>query len=140
MSRGRGQPPTIGAGRYPELLKLLRSGMSMSEAAEAMGVARATLYNLAARDEAMGERMRAAREEGRAAARAAKRNRHEASESCYVNNACRAPACTQAATDARARRRTAEPAPAAAAAPYERHANVYALLAADDTPPLADSA
>ncbi|MEE1838127.1 hypothetical protein [Streptomyces sp. SP17KL33] len=134
MSRGRGQPPKIEPGRYPELLNLLRSGLSMPAAARELGVARATLYNLADRDEAMGQAMRAARDD----ARRAKRDRHEPSESCYVNNQCRSPECTAAATEARTRRRAASTAPV-----VELQApacvTVYELLA-DEAPPLADSA
>lgn len=135
MSARRGQPPKIGPEHYPALLELLTSGLSIPAAAREMGFARATLYHLAVRDEAMGEAMRAAQATGRAA-------RHEPSESCYVNHACRSPECTQAATEARARRRAAETTPAA---PYElvvggERVTVYDLVADDDAPPLADSA
>jgi len=134
VKRGRGQPPKIDAGRYPELLTLLRAGLSMPAAARKMGVAVATLYNLATRDQAMGAAMAAARAEAREAKAAA----HVPSESCYVYNDCRTPGCTAAATEARARRRAQETAPVApAAGPVP--VSVYDLLA-DDPPPLADSA
>jgi hypothetical protein len=134
VSPGRGQPPKIEPDRYDELLSLLRAGLPMPAAAARMGVARATLYNLADRDQAVGQAMQAAR----AQARRDKRKRHEPSESCYVNNRCRAPECTAAATEARARRRDAQPA-LVQALPTPVRVSVYALLA-DDTPPLADSA
>ncbi|MBP5926768.1 hypothetical protein F3K32_42955 [Streptomyces sp. LBUM 1483] len=132
--RGRGQPPKVEPGRYPELLALLRSGLPMHAVAEAMQVTKATLYNLANRDEAMGKAMRAARAE----ARAAKLARHEPSESCYVNNRCRSAACTAAATEARTRRKAGTPAPVVGL-PAPARVTVYELLA-DDAPPLADSA
>lgn len=121
---GRGQPPKIEPDRYGELLELLAAGLSMPAAAARMQVARATLYNLADRVPAMGEAMQRAR----TAAKENKRARHEPSESCYVNQGCRRPECTAAATEARIRRRTAEPGP-----------TVYELLAAD-AEPLADTA
>lgn len=130
----RGQPPKIEPDRYDELLSLLRSGLSMPATAARLGVARATLYNLAARDQAVGRAMQRAR----AAALRDKRKRHESSESCYVNNRCRTPECTAAATEARARRRDMQPAPVQAL-PAPVRVSVYDLLA-DDTPPLADSA
>ncbi|MHB9862016.1 hypothetical protein [Streptomyces sp. YIM S03343] len=120
MSRGHGQPPKIEPARYPELLELLAAGLSMPATAARLGVARSSLYNLADRVPEMGEAIRRAR----AAAQAAKRARHEPSESCYVNNRCRRPECTQTATEARARRRAATPAPvtipARAGAPHHR--------------------
>jgi lambda repressor-like predicted transcriptional regulator len=119
----RGQPPKIEADRYPELLDLLHAGLSMPAAARKMGVARSTLYNLADRDEVMGEKIRAAR----TAAKAARAAAHEPSEGCYVNNGCRRPECTAAATEARARRRAARP------------VSVYELLTPDPDR-LADSA
>lgn len=106
----------------------------MHAVAAAMQVTKATLYNLANRDEAMGEAMRAAR----ADARAAKAARHEPSESCYVNNRCRSPECTAAATEARTRRRAGSTAPVVELQAPAR-VTVYELLA-DDAPPLADSA
>lgn len=132
MTRGRGQPPKIEPDRYDELLGLLAAGLSMPAAAKRMRVARATLYNLAARDPEMGEAMEAAR----ADARAARQERHEPSESCYVNNQCRRPACTAAATEARARRRSVPPTPPAPVA----RPTVYEVVAADVYPALADSA
>ncbi|MFE5037124.1 hypothetical protein [Streptomyces sp. NPDC056683] len=121
---GRGQPPKIEPDRYEELLELLGAGLSMPAAAARMRVARATLYNLAKREPAMGEAM----DRARAAARRARQARHEPSESCYVNNACRRPECTAAATDARVRRRHTVTGP-----------TVYQLLAVI-TEPLADTA
>ncbi|MFD0032573.1 hypothetical protein ACFVJK_30750 [Streptomyces sp. NPDC127172] len=135
MSRGRGQPPKIEPGRYPELLELLDAGLSMPAAAARLGVSRATLYNLADRVPAMGEAMQRARD----AAKAARKARHEPSESCYVNNGCRRPECTAAATEARTRRRTPQPAPAIPL-PAPARITLYELLAADDAQPLADSA
>ncbi|RPE39696.1 helix-turn-helix resolvase-like protein [Streptomyces sp. Ag109_O5-1] len=133
MSQGRGRRPKIEQNRYPELLTLLRSGLSMPATAAHLGVARATLYNLAERDQEIGDAMQRAR----AQAHRDKQARHEPSESCYVNNRCRAPECTTAATEARARRRARlQP---VEAPPALARTNVYALLA-DDTPPLADSA
>ncbi|MFE4960902.1 helix-turn-helix domain-containing protein [Streptomyces sp. NPDC056653] len=132
----RGQPPKIEPERYAELLELLGAGLSMPTAAERMGVARATLYNLAARVPAMGEAMQRAR----AAAKAARKARHEPSESCYVNDQCRLPGCTAAATEARARRRAPQPAPAVVLPAPARRITLYELLAADDAQPLADSA
>ncbi|NUR01414.1 MAG: hypothetical protein HOY79_34270 [Streptomyces sp.] len=135
--RGRGQPPKITPGRYPELLALLRSGLSMPATARKLNVARSSLYNLATRDPEMGAAMDAAR----AAARAAKAAAHTPSESCYVNNECRSDACTQAATEARAGRRAREtartPAPAAVL-PGPAAVTVYDLLA--DDVPFADTA
>lgn len=130
MSRGRGQPPKIEAHRYEELLTHLRAGLTMHATAEAMGVTRATLYNLANRDEAMGARM--------AEARRAARDVHTPSESCYVNNQCRHPECGAAATEARVRRRARVPAPAMTVVPPARP-SVYELLA-DEPPPLANTA
>jgi transposase len=131
----RGQPPKIEPERYPELLDLLGAGLSMPAAAARMNVARATLYNLADRVPAMGGAM----EKARVAAREAKRARHEPSEYCYVNNACRRPECTAAATDARARRRNAEPAPVTVL-PVPARITLYELLAADDAQALPDTA
>jgi hypothetical protein len=139
----RGQPPKIEPDRYPELLELLGAGLSMPAAAARMGVARATLYNLAARVPAMGEAMeraRAAAKAARDAEKAARKARHEPSESCYVNDQCRRPACTAAATDARARRRASQPAPVVVLPPPAPRITLYELLAADDAQPLADSA
>jgi alkanesulfonate monooxygenase SsuD/methylene tetrahydromethanopterin reductase-like flavin-dependent oxidoreductase (luciferase family) len=134
VSQGRGQPPKIEPHQYPELLNLLRSGLSMPAAAARMGVARATLYNLADRDQEMGQAMRAAR----AQARQDRQTRHEPSESCYVNNRCRDPQCTAAASEARARRREAQPA-SVQALPAPARVSVYTLLG-DEPAPLADSA
>ncbi|MEU2426988.1 hypothetical protein ABZ619_39250 [Streptomyces sp. NPDC007851] len=139
---GKGQPPKIGPERYGELLALLTANPSMTAAAQAMGVTRPTLYNLAARNEEMGAAMKRAQ----AAARA--RRAHQPSESCYVNNQCRTPQCTAAATEARMRRKAAVPAPATQLqrTPYELHVgstrvNVYALLDDDiGGQPLADTA
>ncbi|MEW2302064.1 hypothetical protein AB0958_19160 [Streptomyces sp. NPDC006655] len=136
---GKGQPPKIGPERYGELLGLLHSGLSMPAAAKKMGVTRATLYNLADRVPEMGAAMKRARDAARA--------RHEPSESCYVNNRCRSPECTAAATEARLRRKATVAAPVTPLqrTPHElpvggERVNVYALL--DDTagPPLADTA
>lgn len=99
MSRGRGQPPKILPARYDEVLVALRAGLSMPATARKLGVTRATLYNLADRDEQMGAAMQQARQEAR--------SRHRPSESCYVNRDCRTPECTREATEARARRRAA---------------------------------
>lgn len=134
MSRGRGQPPKIEPNRYPELLELLGAGLSMPAAAERLGVARATLYNLADRVPAMGKAMQQARD----TARAARKTRHEPSEACYVNDKCRRPGCTAAATEARARRRAPQPEPAVLPAPA-RSITLYELLAAD-AQPVADIA
>lgn len=132
MSRGRGQPPKIEAHRYEELLTHLRAGLPMHAIAQEMGVTRATLYNLARRDEAMGARM--------AEARQAARDAHTPSESCYVNNRCRQPECIAAASEARAQRRTPVAAPAAEARIAAAvRPTVYELLA-DEPPPLANTA
>lgn len=133
MTRGRGQPPKIEPARYEELLSLLRSGLSMPAAARRMGVARATLYNLADRVPAMG----AAMADARASARQDKQEKHEPSESCYVNQGCRRPECTAAASEARARRRSARPA-AVQGLPAPVRVSVYELLAEPQR--LADTA
>jgi transposase-like protein len=146
---GKGQPPKIGPDRYGELLGLLRSGLSVSAAARKMEVYRSTLYNLAERVPEMG----AAMERARAAYQEEKQRaletglEHEPSESCYVNNHCRTPRCTAAATEARDRRRTAVPAPVTPLQriPHdlvvgEQRVNVYALLDDIDGLPLADTA
>jgi hypothetical protein len=134
VSRRRGQPPKIEPERYPELLELLGAGLSMPAAAERLGVSRGTLYNLADRVPEMREAMKLAR----VAAKAARQARHEPSESCYVNNKCGRPECTAAATEARARRRAAQPAPPVEL-PAPARITLYELLAAD-AQPLADSA
>lgn len=158
MSRGRGQPPKIGPERYGELLGYLATGLSMPATAKKLGVSRATLYNLAERDEQMGAAMQRAR--------AAAKSVHTPSESCYANNECRTPECTAAATEARKRRKYAvrdaadarlgrtrtetgraaylAPAPQPQRTPHEllvdgKRVNVYALLDEGDTP-LADTA
>lgn len=159
MSRGRGQPPKIAVERYGELLGLLATGLSMPATAKKMGVSRATLYNLAERDEQMGAAMKRAR----AAAKAV----HTPCESCYVNNGCRTPECTAAATEARMRRKhtvrdvadarlgrtrtergraayLVETGPQIQRTPYEllvdgQRVNVYALVD-DGNTPLADTA
>jgi len=158
LSRGRGQPPKIGPERYGELLGYLATGLSMPATAKKMGVARSSLYNLAQRDEQMGEAIQRAR--------AAAKSAHTPSESCYVNNQCRTPECTAAATEARVSRKHTvrdaadarlgrtrtergraaylEPGPQIQRTPYEllvggQRVNVYALLDDGDTP-LADTA
>jgi DNA-binding XRE family transcriptional regulator len=138
LSRGRGQPPKIGPERYGELLGYLATGLSMPATAKKLGVTRATLYNLAERDEQMGAAMQRAR--------AAAKSVHTPSESCYVNSQCRTPECTAAATEARLRRRNATAVPVT---PLQRvpcdvlvggqRVNVYALLD-DGNTPLADTA
>lgn len=100
MTRGRGQPPKITPGQYPQLLNLLRAGLSVGKVAAELGVTRQTLYNLPQRvDEETAELIRQAREEGRR-----QRQKH-GTETCYVERACRRPECVQAATAARTARR-----------------------------------
>ncbi|MFI5814888.1 hypothetical protein ACIA7S_28515 [Streptomyces sp. NPDC051643] len=136
MSRGRGQPPKIEPSRYQELLEHLRAGLSMPATARTMGVARATLYNLADRDERMGAAMREARESARQAAR----DVHVPSESCYVNHGCRSPECTAAATEARTNRRgNAGRRRSLGYQPTATRPTVYELVA-DGPSPLADTA
>jgi hypothetical protein len=135
MSRGRGQPPKIAPERYGELLELLAAGLSMPAAAKRMNVARTTLYNLADRHPEMGEAMQRAR----AAAKEARRARHEPSESCYVNHGCRRPECVRAANEARARRKAAARAAQHTEPAAPARVTVYELLAAD-AEPLADTA
>lgn len=162
MSRGRGQPPKITPERYGELLGYLATGLSVSATARKLGVSRATLYNLAERDEQMGAAMQRAQEAARDAARVA----HKPSESCYVNNGCRTTECTAAATEARLRRKLTmrdaadarvgrtrtetgraaylAPGPQIQRTEHElvvdgQRVNVYALLDDGDTP-LADTA
>lgn len=133
MSR-RGQPPKIQPGQYPQLLTLLRAGLRMAEVAAEMGVTRQTLHNLINRD----EQVREARDEGR-------RRRHQQEhghESCYVERKCRRPECVQAATVARAERRSRAAEAAAAARPsvYELADTAGPFPERPAEPGLADTA
>lgn len=134
--RGRGQPPALTGDRLTRLLAHLADGLTIQQAADQVGVTRATVHNTQRRDPEAAAAITAARAAGKTVRAAAKHG----TEGCYTHRGCRRPECTAAATDARTQRRTetaAATTPVLAAVPTPARTTVAILTATE--PPLAEA-
>ncbi|KPI31377.1 hypothetical protein OV320_2593 [Actinobacteria bacterium OV320] len=113
--RGRGRPLLFDDTQKKAYLKHVTAGLTLNEAAAAVGIDRRTVNHHTTTD----PRFREARDTAKAAGRAARWDDKPHNEYRYIHGGCRCPQCTTAASSARAARR-AEPPPPAADTP--RHA------------------
>jgi hypothetical protein len=102
-SRGRGRPLLFTDDQKQAYLKHVASGLTLDEAAAAIGITRRTVNHHATNDAAF----RQAREEAKAAGRAVRWDAKPHDEYRYIHGGCRCPQCTAAARTARAARRAA---------------------------------
>lgn len=109
MKRGRGQPRSLTADQCALVLDLLCQGERVGDVAQAVGVARDTLYATRGYDPGFDEAFGLAVGIGRQV----RRDRVEhGTEYRYVHLGCRQQCCTAAATAARQKRLANEQAPA----------------------------
>lgn len=99
--RGRGRPLLFDEPQKQAYLKHVAAGLTLNEAAAAVGVDRRTVNHHATND----TRFREAREEAKQAGRTARWESKPHDEYRYIHGGCRCPQCTAAASTARAGRR-----------------------------------
>lgn len=103
--RGRGRPLLFDDAQKQAYLKHVTAGLTLNQAAAAIGIDRRTVNHHATND----PHFREAREEAKKAGRAARWEAKPHDEYRYIHAGCRCPQCTAAASTARAARRTTTP-------------------------------